>query len=293
MSHPGILSKVVFDAIGSSGWGTDLLALVLVLIQALLVNVIVAKYRMARSVSLYPGVFYILIVSSFPDFLHLTPLLMANTFLLLAIYELYDTYKKYSAAGELYNIGLWIGIGALFYYSMLVFLLAAVVGFTIVRSFKMKELIMLLLGLVSPYWLLGVWYFYSGQYDSFWPQAISDSMGMIDFKGTFSILNYVQFSVFGSLLLISLLSYNHYNHKVSIQAHKNLDILYWFIAATLLSIFIQNDMAMDHLLILAVPLSILFSMTLLYMNSRLAEALHFLIVVAILLYQTEALWGRG
>ena len=293
MSQPGILSQFIYDWIGTVGWMPDLLALILVLIQALLVNVIVAKYRMARSVSLYPGVFYILIASSFPVFLHLSPLLLANTFLLLAIYELYNTYKKYSSAGELYNIGLWIGIAALFYYSMLVFLLAAIVGFTIVRSFKLKEMMMLLLGVLSAYWLLAVWYFFTGHYeDFFWSKAILENMGMIQLSGNYSIPNYAQIAVFGTLLLVCLLNYNNYSHKISTQAHKNLDILYWFMAASLISIFIQQGIAVDHLLILAIPLSILFAMTMLYMNNRLAEALHFLIVVGILLFQTERLWGN-
>jgi hypothetical protein len=152
MSHPGIISKMVYGWIGQSGWLPDLVALLLVLLQALLVNVIVAKYRMARTVSLYPGVFYILIVSSFPDFLHLSPVLMANTFLLLVLYELFDSYKKYTAAGSLYNIGLWLGVAALFYYSMLAILIAAIIGFSIVRSFKVREVLMILFGLISPYW---------------------------------------------------------------------------------------------------------------------------------------------
>lgn len=292
-SRPGILSNVVYDCVGMSGWLPDLIALFLVLGQALLINIIVAKYRMARSVSLYPGVFYILITSAFPDFLHLSPVLMANTFVIFAVYELYDTYKKYSAAGELYNIGLWIGFGVLFYYSTLVFLIAAMVGFTIVRSFKLKEMLMLLLGVLSSFWLLGVLYFFTGHYEGvFWEQAIYNSMGSLQLNGNYSIVNYVQLSVFGALLLISLISYNHYSHKVSVRAHKNLDILYWFLAASVISLLIQGGIGMDHLLILAVPLSILFSMTMLYLNSRLAEAIHFLLVVGILLYQTEGLWSQ-
>ncbi|MFK7809737.1 MAG: DUF6427 family protein [Saprospiraceae bacterium] len=293
LSQPGILSRLVYDWVGSVGMLPDFIALVLVLAQALLVNVIVAKYRMARSVTLYPGVFYILITSCFPDFLHLSPVLMASTFLIFAIYELFDTYKKYSSAGELYNIGLWIGIGAMFYYSMLVFLVSAVIGFTIVRSFKIKEFVMLLLGLISPYWLIGVWYAYTGDYhNEFWQQAFLDNMGMLSFEGSFAIVNYVQLSVFALLIIASIFNYNNYSYKISIRAHKNLDILYWFLVASALSLLIQGGIQPDHLLMLAVPLSIFISMSMLYLDDRLAEALHFLMVVGILLLQTEGLWNR-
>jgi Family of unknown function (DUF6427) len=291
MSHPGILSRAVYSWIGTTGWVPNFVALLLVLLQSLLVNVIVAKYRMARTVSLYPGVFYILIVSSFPDFLHLSPVLMANTFLLLVLYELFDSYKKFTAAGSLYNIGLWLGVAALFYYAMLAFIIAAVIGFSIVRSFKMRELMMILFGLMSPYWLLGVWYFFRGHYDHFWPQAILDNVGMIQLNGTWLITYYVQLVFFGALLIIVLLQYNEYIYKVSIQAQKNINIVYWFLAVSALTLLMQRGIAMDHLLILAVPFSILVSMTLLYMDHRLSEAIHFLVVVCIILYQTEAFWS--
>jgi hypothetical protein len=291
MSHPGILSRAVYSWIGTTGWIPNLVALLLVLLQALLVNVIVAKYRMARTVSLYPGVFYILIASSFPDFLYLSPVLMANTFLLLVLYELFDSYKKFTAAGSLYNIGLWLGVAALFYYAMIAFIIAAVIGLSIVRSFKVRELLMILFGLLSSYWLLGIWYFFTGQYDLFWPQAVLDNVGIIQLSGNWFIINYVQLIVFGALLLLVLLQYNEYIHKVSLQAQKNINIVYWFLAVSALTLLVQQGIAMDHLLMLAVPFSILVSMSLLYMDHRLSEAIHFLIVVCIILYQTEAFWS--
>ena len=290
-SHPGILSKVIYQVIGMQGGLADGLAILLVLLQALLINVLMAKFRMARYVSLYPGLFYILLVSSFPDFLHMSPVLMANTFLLLAIYEVFNSYKKYSSADKLFNVGLWIGIAAMFYYSMLVFLLAAIIGFVILRSFKWKEMLMLLCGLLVPYWLVGVWYFFNGQQDVFWQQAIFDNLGSVNWLSISDWISYIQLGTFAFLLLLTLANYNRYTFKVSIRAHKNMDILYWFMAIAAFSLLMQKGVEADHLLILAIPLAIFFSMTMLYIDNRLAEAFHFLIVVGILLLQTKGLWA--
>ncbi len=289
-SHPGILSRMVYGAVGQEGLAADVLALMLVLIQGLMVNVIAAKYRIAPSVTLFPGVFYILIASSFPAFLHLSPVLMANTFLLFALYSMLDFYKKFSVAGAAYNVGLWMGVAALFYYSMLVFVLAAVVGFAILRSLKVRELLMMLCGVLSPYWLLGAWCFYNGQMEVFWEQALSGNMGMVRWRFISEWVGYILPGVFGLLLLIVLLSYRRYTSRVNVKTGKYIDVMYWLLLATVFTLLMQKGIDADHFLIMVVPLSVLFSMTMLRMNPPLAEALHFLWLVGILLWQTKPLW---
>ena len=290
VSYPGILSNVVYDWVGQQGLLADGIALWLVLIHGFLINVIIAKYRLARNVSLYPGLFYVLLVSAFPDFLRLTPALMANTFLLFVLYELFDCYKKYEATGELFNIGLWLGVAILFYFSGLVFLIMVLIGVNILRSFKWRELLIFIAGLLVPFWLAGTWYFFLGQLDIFWDQAIFNNMGSFVWMKAPGWMGYIQLGLFGFLVLLALLSYNRYTFKTIIRTHKYVDIMYWFMAISAFSILIQQDLAADHLLLLAIPLATFLSMTMLYMNDRTAEAFHFLLVAGILLLQTKPLW---
>ena len=66
-------------------------------------NIIIAKFRMASSVSLFPGLFYVLLVSMLPEFLTLSPALLANTFFIIAIWELFETYRKNEVSGNIVN----------------------------------------------------------------------------------------------------------------------------------------------------------------------------------------------
>ena len=289
-SHPGILSDIVFNWLGPQGILSDTIALVLVLFQAFLLNVIIAKYRLARNVSLYPGLFYLLIVSAFPDFLHLSPVLMANTFILFALYELFDCYKKYEASGELYNVGLWLGVAILFYFSTIILVVFVLIGMNILRSFKLRELLIFLAGLITPFWLLGSYYFFFGNLSVFWSEAIYSNIGSLKWTFLVSWLEYIQLGFFGFLILVALLSYNSYTFKTSIRSIKYMDILYWLMAIGLFSVLLQKDITTEHLLLLAIPLSTFVSMTMLYMKPRLAEAIHFLLVAGILLFQTKPLW---
>ena len=109
----GVLSDWVYNLCGYSGSLATLLGLFLVFFQAILINIVIARLRMAVEVTLLPGLVYILLVSVIPDFLNLTPLLFANTFFILALLEMYKIYRSKSFAGNIFNIGFWLGIGSL------------------------------------------------------------------------------------------------------------------------------------------------------------------------------------
>ncbi len=293
--HPGqggILGENLLSIVPPEGTLSAVLSIILIFLQALLINITAARYRVARSVSLFPGVFYVLLCSSFPDFLYLSPVLVANTFLILALYELLGVYKKYYSNGRIFNAGLWIGLATLFYFSSIVFIGAIFIGFFILRAFKIKEQIGLLLGFISPFWLVGIYYFVQNALPDFWSRSFGN-IGFLDANLSNEWDSYVQLSIFAIFILAAIFSYRTYTYKVSIQAQKFVDVFFWVLAFSATTLLIQDNIQADHLIFLAVPLSFLIGMTFLYMNRRLAEALHFLLLAGIFLLQFKPFWYIG
>ena len=288
----GILSDNLLALVPPESTLSHILAMVLIFIQALLINVIAARYRVARTVSLFPGLFYVLLCSCFPEFLYLSAPLLANTFLILALYELLAVYKKYYSNGHIYNVGLWVGLATLFYFSSITFLAAVFIGFVILRAFKLKEQMGMLLGFVTPFWLLGIYYYVQEKMPLFWTETFGSNISMLDLPG-FDLMGYAQLGIFLFLTLVVILSYRTYTYKVSIQAQKYIDIFFWFLLFTLGTIFLQKDIQAEHLILLAVPLSLLIGMSFLYMNNRAAEALHFLLLAGTFLLQFKPFWYIG
>ena len=149
----GVLSDFVYGYVGTSGWLPNLVALFLVLLQALLLNVLAARFRVSKEVTMFPGVFYILLMSTVPEFFHLSPMLMGNTFLILAVSSLFNAYKKSSMADSIFNIGLWIGVAILFYYSNFIYLFLSILGLATIRNFRVNEFFMVLIGGIVPLFL--------------------------------------------------------------------------------------------------------------------------------------------
>lgn len=285
----GLLGENLLNLVSPEGTLSAVLSIILIFLQALLVNIISARYRIARSVSLFPGVFYVLLCSCFPDFLYLSPVLIANTFIILALYELLGSYKKYYSNGRIFNAGLWIGIATLFYFSSIVFIGAVFIGFFILRAFKLKEQIGLFLGFITPFWLLGIYYFVRNALPDFWSRSFGN-IGFLDVSFSNDWENYVQLGLFAILILVAIFNYRIYTYKVSIQAQKFVDVFFWVLAFSMGTLLIQKNLQSDHLIFLAVPLSFLIGMTFLYMNKRLAEAFHFLLLAGIFLLQFKPFW---
>lgn len=281
----GPLSEWVYSRIGYAGQTADIVAMALLLLQAFFLNYFISEHRLASEVSLFPGLFYILVSSMLPEFLHLSPLLMANTFFLIVLAEAYATYKQVDCAGRIFNIGFWTGVGALFYPSYLFLIVVGFVGLNILRAFKFRERLMLLTGLLAPFVLISVYYFWTDQFWVFWLERVPESFAFLDFRPTPNWLAFRSLAIFGILILVVLFSYRSYLFKQTMQVQRKVNILFWGLLATAFTLLIQADIGIGHLLITAVPVGIMLSFNFIRLPNRMAEVIHLLIVVVVVFLQ--------
>lgn len=286
-SSYGYLSAKLYDWIGYKGLIPDILAIVLLFLQATAINSIVATHRLDDSVTLFPGLFYILISSALPQFLHLSPLLLANTFYLIAISELFKVYKKPAAADNIFNIGFWISVASLFYFSYAIFIIMGLVGLNILRAFNLQERLIALSGALVPYILVGVYAFWIDEWTVFVQQQFVKNLAFLDFKGLPGIESYLKIAFVDIFLIVAIFSYGAYNLKKNIQVQKKFDVLYWGLLFSAFTILFQSGIQLDHLLIFAVPLGIMISINFTSLSRRWAEILHLFILLVIFIFQYQ------
>lgn len=286
-SSYGYLSGVLYTWIGYQGIIPDIVTIFLVFIQATFINIMVANHRLDDTVTLFSGLFYILIVSALPLFLHLSPLHLANTFYLIAILQIFNVYKKPSAAENIFNIGFWVSVGSLFYFSYIIFIIWGLIGLNVMRAFNLQERIMLLVGAFIPYFLLGVAVFWFDQWEVFWQQHFIDNIGFLDFEYMGDNVEYIKIIFIDLFLLVAIFSYGLYNFKKNIQVQKKFTILYWSLLLVVFTLFFQSGIQKDHLLIFAIPLGIMISVNFTSMSRRWAEVLHLFILVIVFIFQYQ------
>ena len=281
----GLLAGWVYQWIGSTGRLAEIISVLLVFSQAILLNVFFVNNRITRDYTLFPGLFYILIASALPEFLHLSPLLMANTFYILAYKELCATYRRSIAAAQIFNSGLWIGLASLFYFSFILFLIWGFIGLNIMRAFRIRERFMLFMGLLVPYILIATYYFYTGQWGEWVQLQFTNNYAWLDFSKAVSNLFVLKGSLLGLLLLILIMSYGNFYSRRTIDVIKKFNLMYWALLFGGCSLLFQAGLTIEHLAILTVPMGMLLSVIFVQLSSNWAEFWHLLLIAAVLFFQ--------
>jgi hypothetical protein len=284
----GILTAWMYAELPPLSIAANVAAFLLVFFQATALNITIARYRVASEISLLPGVFYCLFCSLMPDFLVLSSVLLANTFVILALFYLFDTYKNSYVAARIFDAGLWLGVASLFHFSYILFIFWGIVGLGILRGLRGKEFLMFIIGYIVPFFLLSAYCFWHG----ILPQIGNHFVNNVDFF-QFSRYDsqtlYIKVGVIALILLLVLGASTQFFSRRNMTVQKYLSILYWLILFGGLTISFQSGVGLVHFMVVAVPVGVLMSMVFQRISTATAEALHMLFLMVALILQFEYL----
>lgn len=262
-----------------SAVGQSIVAILLVFFQAWAINRLSIKFRIAKRLTLIPGLIYILFTAFFSELLVLTPVLMATTFVIWVLYELYSTYKRTHTAISLFNTGFAVGLATLLVPSMYLYMLLCVLGLTIIKTFKTVELLQQVIGfLVVLYLYYSFGHLIGMDVGSEWPRfSLGFQNGLFDITGFPKILGFLAAGI-----AISVFSYNKYLAKKSIQIHKSIDMLFWCLVIALLSTLFSTQLSFSYIVLAMLPLALLLNMNVQRIrNQAIVEILHIVLLAAL------------
>ena len=284
----GILTNWVYASFPPLSMSGVILAFFLIFFQATAINLMIARYRVATDISLLPGVFYCLFTSLMPDFLPLSSIILANTFLVLALYNLFDTYKNNYVAGRIFDAGLWLGIASLFHFSYIFLVVWGIICLGILRGIRFKEFLILIIGIIVPLFLMGVYSFWVGQMPRFMGHFF-ENVGTMSFVVYKSSMIYIKIGLVLLFLLLTIVASLQFFSRRNMTAQKYISMIYWLMLLCSIIIFTQKGIDINQLLLLAIPISVLLSMTFQRIAPAMAETLHMLLLMVALILQFEYL----
>lgn len=292
-SAGGVLYGDWFAWVESQPGYSALGAAVLVFIQALLINNLTDQFRLLGERTWLPGLFYALAAACLPDFLFLSPPLVAATFIPFTLRCIYQAYKVPNATALVFDAGWWAILASLFYPPALFLLLAAYAGVNIMRSFNLREQLVYLSGVFVGLFLAWLWYFWSDRGGSFWAVQFGGLFGFYHFSPTMDTERILKSLVIAILLCTVVLGYGTYFHRKLIQAQKSVAILYWFLFVGGLVILLQHDPLPAHLLLIMPSIGIFMALSFLALRNRfIAEIFHFALLGIVLFIQFMPLANR-
>lgn len=128
-------------------------------------NYISLKHKMYNENNYLPALFYGILGLVFFNIITLSPQFLGLTFVLLSMNSLFSHIETRNRTdGNLLNIGLYIGIAALFYLPYFILIFVHIVGLIFLTNTIGRRYLLLIYGLVTPFiicWLIYVWYGYT------------------------------------------------------------------------------------------------------------------------------------
>ncbi|MEZ4910592.1 MAG: DUF6427 family protein [Saprospiraceae bacterium] len=271
------MTKVIFDNL-NNGLAQQIIANVLIFIQALLICNISLKHKLANEGTLFSGALYVLFVSLFVSNSSLTPALIANTFLILAISSILETYKVSDAVSNVFNTGFFLGSASLIYPPYIISFVFGFIGLAIIYTMRFRESLQYIIGYFIPFAL--VWVaslFFSPLSSSF--QVYLKNVFKYTLPQTLTYIDIIGLVIIGISFLGILLLFNRLTYKKTIQSQKKIEIIYFLLFTIAVGFGFMATHDFEILVGLALPLSILIGIYISESKSKILYELYHLILV--------------
>lgn len=253
--------------------GQSIFAIVLIFLQAAAINRLNNKNRLSRQLTLLAGLGYIIMTSFLPEYLVLSPALLANTFIIWALTALFDIYKNPYTAIQLFNAGLAIGLALLFVPGLSVMILFGIISIITLKAFNLRDALQNIVGFgVVLYLIYSVLFLIDADITKDWELYLFS----FQFELFGSIKSYLRvFLLVAVLIATTIIGYNGSMIKKTIEVQKKIDLLYWFLFLSFFTVLLSKELSFQLLVTMFVPASILVNTTFVRIKSHAAaEMLH-------------------
>lgn len=280
--------ELIFNKLTENYQYATVFSILIIVIQAIVIAVLVNKFRILNDGQLYPSLLFIILVGLSKQTLDLNPVLLANVFFTLALYQLFNIYQKKQAGLHLFNFGFLTGLSSLIYLPYYIMIVLGVLGLMLLRGFRPKEFLQLLGGFITLYLLMFSILYLADLHNVFYVEQICSYFNPYMFSMVFNSTGWITFGLVFSALLFCLINYSSFQIKLSILSQKLFDLLFWCLGISLLSIVFLVITRPEHLIILYTPLAILLGTLLLKLkNPLISETVHLFLILLCLFLQFQ------
>lgn len=229
---------------------------VMLLLNTFLVQTIVRRYELIRTISILPSFFYAFSVAVSVPVHFLLPASVAMCLLLLAVINLFNCYREEHCRVQIFNACFFLTLAALLVPPILLLIPFYWLTFHLLNRMSIGRFLISLAGVGFVFWLLGGILFVSGQWHLFgiYFQAFASSFGWLGF------FDWTEGVFYAAMSLIFLLSVGNWigsdqHGKLSIRMYLMTSIGFW-VLSMLLS-FLCPDWRYTFLLFSIAPFSVL------------------------------------
>ncbi|PCH92973.1 MAG: hypothetical protein COB85_07630 [Bacteroidetes bacterium] len=262
----------------------NIFAVVLVSVQAIVLNNILEKHQVLSEKTKIPALIYTLLICCCPPLLALHPMLFANFFLILLLDRIFLTYRQDEILTKVYDAGLLIGIATMFYLPAIVFLPFYLISISMLRPFNPREWILSCAGFLTPLAFVMTSFYWTGELTDFFIsiQISSLSTFTFDFSLIFPYLPLLL--VLGFLSLISIKRYIEEMNNRVVKVAKMYAVFTWFFIFAVLSILMAPSMSVVFVSGVIIALTVFLSNFFVTFQRKIFSEFILLLLIATIIY---------
>jgi hypothetical protein len=277
------LYRFIFAHISSFSVLTSFIAILLVTLQAILINFLLIKNNLSPRNNLLPAYIFILLSGSTHSLTQLSAPLIASFFILIGIAGLIGMYELKDPFTECFNASFFITIASFFYFPAIAFFLLIWISFLIYRVISWREWIISIVGLFAASLFVWFYFFWNNQELIIWNSIKQFFANPEHFNVQLSHSGYLIWGIIALIFLGSLSNLmNHINEKVIAIRRKYWVVIFMFLVGVL-SFLYANQQFRFHIIFFTIPATIIINYAMLNRKrSRRSELILWLLTIAVI-----------
>lgn len=204
--------------------GANILAAVLICLNAFGINWIFNTNEFLERNSYMSSLLYVILMSFYHSFYSLDGLLIAHTFIIAMLFQFFKLRQNEDGRRHVFNGAFYAGLAASFHPPMVTMVPFVLIMIWTIRPFVFRETILGLIGFGIPLVYAGVYLLYSGHEIEL--KILEQTTNYFKKQTDFLVMAVL----FTLLFLLSLVSIRGKMQKSSIRLKKLVRILWWLVA---------------------------------------------------------------
>jgi hypothetical protein len=225
----------------------------IILLQAIRLNMVLTDFRMFQSTNYVTAMTYILFTGMLSQWCSISAALISNSLVLWIFILLSRLYNNQSPRTLLFNIGMLVSLTIIAYHPTAILIMVVLFALAVVRPFRPAEWVLLLMGVLLPYYFLGAYLF------------LTDQLGTIQKYLPFIQLHFpvphpdrwllISMGYLFLALLVGIIYWQKVNNRMVIQIRKNWSIMMVLLLILLIAPFLFVGAGLDTAILCLLPLS--------------------------------------
>lgn len=285
VTEGGIVYEIFGLTFAEDHNGYRILSILVIFYHVILINRLAEFNNLTYANTLIPGIWYALMLSIVPEIHPLSPVLMGNTFILIAITQLFQSIHRNQRSKRVFNTGFYVTLAALFDLSFLYFIPFFIIAANAIILVRVRDVILYTLGVVAPLYFLSAYWVITDQFFS-GIQLVGQKFQL--FKYDFIYQNYgiIKVMLFSLLVFFLLIVLNKVVTRTNIFVRNKLTFLFYFMVMAAVAFSFSFHIQLNELQMVILPVGMLMGLYIVGIKRvQIAESIHFLLLIIAVLFQ--------